>query len=352
MRKLIGVILFIVVSSIAVWAFKLIKNEAPQKTKNTVQSINSQKVSPSESYIIVPYWTLPKDDIGSGYNTFLYFGIAAGKSGIDESDPGFKNLEAFKTFVNSKNSYLVVRMLGSSENLDILKEKSLQESIIADSVKIAKENSFSGIVLDFETQGLPFDNLMQRITSFHSLFQEKAHLKDLSFGTFIYGDVFYRLRPYDVENISKVTDRIYVMAYDLSKAKGDPGPNFPLDGKELYGYDFKTMVSDFLKVVPSEKLTFIFGMFGYDWTVDEKGRVIGMAESKSTLGFEKFMTDCIDKNSCNVANNKSYGVKITYKKENENHQVWFETYASEKEKEAYLSSQNLHSVGFWAYSYF
>ncbi len=352
MRKLIGLVLFIVVLFSSIWVFNSIKKVETQKRKNTVQSYNPQKISPSENYIVVPYWTFPKDEVGTGYNTFLYFGIAANKSGIDENDSGFKNLRNFTTFVNGKNAYLVVRMLGSSENLDILKDKKTQEKIISDSVKIAKENNFSGIVLDLETQGLPFDNLMQKITAFNSDFRKKSHDNNLTFGTFIYGDVFYRVRPYDVENISKVVDRVYVMTYDFSKAKGDPGPNFPLDGKEVYGYDFKTMVSDFLKVVPSEKLTFIFGMFGYDWTVDEKGRAIGIAESKSTLGFEKFMTDCVDKNSCEVVTSKSYGAKITYKKDDENHHVWFETYASEKEKEAYLSSQDLRSIGFWAYSFF
>jgi len=351
-RKLIGIFLFIIIVFSSIWVYNLVKKTETQKKKNTVQSATTQKISPSESYIIVPYWTLPKDETGTGYNTFLYFGIAASKNGIDENDPGFKNLSTFKAFVNGKNSYLIVRMLGSSENLEILKQKEIQNKIIDGSVDIAKTYNFSGIVLDFETQGLPFDDLLQKITSFHALFQSKAHTGNLSFGTFIYGDVFYRVRPYDVEKISKVTDRIYIMTYDLSKAKGDPGPNFPLDGKEQYGYDFKTMVSDFLKVVPSEKLTFIFGMFGYDWNIDEKGRTKGTAEAKSTLMFEKFMTDCINKNACTAENNKSYGMKISYKKDNEDHQVWFETYTSVKEKESYLSSQNLRSIGFWAYSYF
>lgn len=302
--------------------------------------------------MVVPYWTISENENATGYENFLYFGIAANQNGIDETEPGFKNLDTFKTFVGGNKAYLIVRMLGTSSNLEILKEKDTQEKIISESLKIAKENNFLGVVLDFETQGLPFENLLQKITSFNSLFNKKAHEQNLTFGTFIYGDVFYRVRPYDVGEISKVVDRVYVMAYDFSKAKGDPGPNFPLDGIDTYGYDFKTMVSDFLKTTPSEKLTVVFGLFGYDWIIDEQGRSKGTAESKSTLMFEKFMTQCINENSCTVSNNKSYGTKITYKKDEESHVIWFEDYASIKEKESFLSSKNLNSIGYWAYSYF
>ena len=144
------------------------------------------------------------------------------------------------------------------------------------------------------------------------------------------------------------------MAYDFSKAKGDPGPNFPLNGEGKYGYDFKIMVHDFLDVIPKHKLTIIFGMFGYDWKIDEKGRGREQAISKSTIAFEKFMSTCAYKNTCvTKVDNQSAETNITYTSENkENHVIWFESFESVVRKKAFLTELDLRSVGYWAYSYY
>ena len=55
------------------------------------------------------------------------------------------------------------------------------------------------------------------------------------------------------------------------KATVNRDPNFPFQDKNKWGYDFQQMISDFSADIPSEKLTIIFGMYGYDWTPQRAG---------------------------------------------------------------------------------
>lgn len=321
----------------------------------TAESVKDADISESlkEEYMFVPYWTIDTDLISAPSDNLIYFGIAADNTGIDTNEVGYKNLSSFVKNSSNKDTYLTVRMLDSDANLDILEDKVLQRNIISQSIDIAKENGFKGIVLDFEIQGIPFESFVKSITSLNENFAANARRSDLTFGTLIYGDAYFRARPYDVAKISDVADRVYVMAYDFSKARGNPGPNFPLDGKETYGYDFKEMVKDYLRDVPKSKLTIVFGMFGYDWKVDDEGRGSETAVSNSTLGFEKFMTACISFNTCTLKVDEiTKESRITYEKDSKRHVVWFENDSSMQKKVEYLNSVGVNSIGFWAYSFF
>lgn len=352
MQKLV-IFLILVGASLGVYFFvKQPDKKSITSPKQSVSSVSTdQTISPSETYLFVPFWTLDSD-ISASSDKLIYFGITAGKDGIDTDNDDYKNIEKFVSYTNNKSTSLTVRMLNTDTNNTVLRDSKIQEKIIEDSITTAKKYGFSEIILDLETQGLPFQTLVDQISSFNALFAKQAHSESLTFGTLLFGDNFYRVRPYDAREIGKVADRVYIMAYDLSKSKGDPGPNFPLDGKDVYGYDLTTMASDFLQVIPKSKLTIVVGMFGYDWKVDNKGRGIGSAQSKTTLQWERFLTQCVSDETCKETSNKATGTKITYADEGENHIVWYETADSVQKKIGYLNSIGVHSIGYWAYSYY
>lgn len=332
--------------------FRQPTKEDKTPAKQSVSSVSTDNtVSPQETYLFVPFWTLDPD-ISESSDKLIYFGVTAGKEGIDEDNDDYKNIEEFVSYSNNKPTALTVRMLNSDTNNTVLRDTKIQEKIIQESISIAKKYGFSQVILDLETQGLPFQALVNQISAFNALFAKELHEEHLTFGTLLFGDNFYRVRPYDAREIGKAADRVYIMAYDLSKSKGDPGPNFPLDGKDIYGYDFTTMTSDFLQVIPKSKLTIIVGMFGYDWKTNDKERGIGSAQSKTTLQMERFLTRCIAENTCKEKSDTSTGTKITYLDEDENHVIWYETSESVQKKIEYLDSIGVYSVGYWAYSYF
>ena len=128
----------------------------------------------------------------------------------------------------------------------------------------------NGIVLDLEIAAIPFDSLVKKINKFTGTFYSASKKNNLTFSLTLYGDLFYRARPYDVKTLALNADSIMIMAYDLHKARGNPGPNFPLIGADKFGYDLTKMTDEFLQSVPPQKITVIFGVYGYDWLVTKK----------------------------------------------------------------------------------
>jgi len=176
----------------------------------------------------------------------------------------------------------------------------------------------------------------------------------------IYGDVFYRSRPFDIKSIGNNCDELMIMAYDFSKPYGEPGPNFPYEDKEKWGYDFKEMIRDYtLQIVP-EKLSVIFGMYGYNWTLNQQGTPLKRAETvtvnqikkilNSKLSFDKAQDKQI-LNKSQIPNSKEK--KIEYvDSENQKHVMWYEDEESAQVKIDYLKEKGVGSIGYWAYGYF
>ncbi len=360
MKKITAIIIFFVLAVIVI-IIRLQEIERLKKHQESISARNYPSVTPikkklnAEKLLFVPYWSFDNEKIGSsGFDKLIYFGISVDKNGINKNDIGYLKVGEFSKLADEKKRFLTLRMLDSDINFSVLKNKSLQQKVINESLDIARNNSFNGIVLDFEISALPFDSVVKQVDDFVGLFNKGAKNKNLKFYVLLYGDTFYRVRPYDVENIAKNSDGILLMAYDFHKARGDPGPNFPLDGKEKYGYDFKTMVNDFEKVVSIDKLSVIFGLFGYNWPIDEKMKSKGNADILSLNDIKKqFLNNCIYKNCVVRRDKESSENNITYMdEENILHTVWFEDNLSISEKQKYLLEKGIRSIGFWAYSYF
>lgn len=327
--------------------------------KNNLPSISHNKItvqpavtfsSVKKTTIFVPYWSLEeKSPTKSEYDRSIYFGVTPTENGLNREEPGYQNIAKYNELFSTGQRLLAVRMTDSDLSLKILADKTAQDEIISETIKTALENNFSGITLDLELFSLFNKNVPEQINSFASGFYRASKQNNLYFAQTIYGDAFYRHRPYDVKSISDQADEIMIMAYDFSKSKGEPGPNFPLEGNEKYGYDIKAMIRDFLAVVPREKLSVIFGMYGYDWTVDDKKRPVKPAEVLTDNQIQqKYLDRCNNKNCKSTRDNFSQETNIV----SQNHIVWFEDLKSAQVKQDYLQSQGIGSFAFWAFGYF
>lgn len=324
----------------------------PSPTPNTSPAQKVVHTDVVSQVLFVPYWTLHDqllDD--STYDSSMYFGISAGVDGIIQDD-GFEKADDFLTHSQAGKKLLVIRMLDSEVNSKILSDAAIQKTVIDESISFA-DKGFDGVVLDLEISAIAFDSLVRQIRDFATDFASRVHNDNKLFYVTTYGDTFYRSRPFDISAIAKSSDGIMVMAYDFHKAKGDPGPNFPLSGKDNYGYDFETMIQDFLNHTSPQKLTVIFGMYGYDWTVNNKHDALSTAKSLSFLQMKQKFIDQCSLLDCNVQRDKiSKETKVTYKEGDISHEVWFEDTESVNAKKAYLKSVGIDKVGYWAYSYF
>lgn len=309
----------------------------------------TDKFQKETKLIFVPYWTLKeKEDIQ--YDEIVYFGISVNIDGVDTKEPGFKSIDKFNNLFTGRK-LLTLRMTNSNINSKILRDNKVQNKIIDETIEIAKEKEFEGIVFDFEISALPFDSLIQEINIFTQNFYKSSKSNDLIFYIALYGDTFYRARPYDVKFLSENSDKILIMTYDFHKAKGNPGPNFPMSGKEKYGYDLKSMIEDFSKQVPKDKLTVVFGMFGYDWIVDKDRKTEEQGKAMSLNEVLKMLGKCQD-NCQLIVDNQTKESKIVYSDDLKKHEIWFETIESVEKKKMFLKEKGINQVGFWAYSYF
>ncbi len=331
------------------------KTSTPKTLTPVSTTIPTAKANLAKSSLFVPYWTMGNEKIQEdGIEQYIYFGITYDKEGKIIQDQGYKNAVVFlKKTDNSAKKLLAIRLTDQKINSSIVENYSLQKTIAKEAVGFAKANGFDGIVLDFEINALAFDSVIKGISNFYKLMYEEGKEKELEVFAALYGDVFYRARPYDVKAIATFTDGIFIMAYDFHKARGNPGPNFPLLGKEHYGYDFYQMIDDYTKNVPKQKLSIIFGLFGYDWEVNEKNETItgGIPLSTNEIA-GKFIQSCEFAN-CKVNRDQTSGeMRVVYRNEDKMHVVWFEDMESVRRKREIMEEKGITSFGYWAYSYF
>ncbi len=363
MRKIIYIATFLLIGYLV---FNLLKNKVDSSVKNSDEiknqetsrdlSENLNDNSITSKSVFVPYWTAGNLDteVLARYDRAIYFGVAANEEGIDKSESGYVGLSTFSQNTNSDKNLLTLRMLDTENNLKILQDAKIQEKIIDDLIAIVDEYGFDGVVLDLELSVLPFTDVKDNISMFVRNLSEKLDEQNLDFAMTIYGDTYFRGRPYDIKDLDKYVDEFMIMAYDFHKSYGEPGPNFPLDGSKTYGYDFKKMIDDFSKDVESEKLTIVFGMFGYDWTLGKQGKPLKRGEALTLLQIqEKFYPKCNLKNCVVKKDSESAETKIEYiDDEDYRHVIWFEDKESTLMKSEYLLENRIGNIAYWAYGYF
>lgn len=365
MRKLLtgGILILIVFLGLFFFRNKSIK-KTPVKSTNISQNIKQDSVTTIKSQsIFIPYWALTPDmsDLEQ-YDKLLYFGVGVDSTGIDKNDAGYNKLEDFIKYAPaSKDKYLVLRMTDSDVNYSILEDVKTQAKIVRETMDIVKQYNFKGVVLDLELFSIFGDREKAQINDFVQQLYTATNSNSLKLSITLYGDTIFRMRPFDISTIAKYSDEILVMAYDFHKAKGEPGPNFPLSGRSKYGYDLELMVNDFIKYSDKSKITVVFGLYGYDWSVDEKKRPLKPAKASSLNEIKKNFIEKCQWKDCIVKRDKiSRETEVNYVipsiKDDfaylDYHVVWFEDEESVQEKQDLLKSKGIESVGYWAYGYF
>ena len=304
MKKLLFFAAIVIVGAVLFAKKPEIKTKIPLIETNDKKQDKTTVASIERKSIFIPEWTIGEERISdNGYDRWIYFGA-------DENRPDNISWTTYK--------------INSVEELNKL---TLQDITV------------EGIVLDLEISGLATKNLINEISAGVERIYNQAKEQNLKLSLALYGDLFYRQRPYDLKTLNQFSDEIMVMAYDFSKSYGEPGANFP-------NLEFKIMIDNYLEFIPPEKLTIIFGMFGYDWTLKD-GKPLKPAGALTlnqikTKFSERIMTDSESKEK-----------KISYKgSDGYDHVVFFEDEESAEVKINYLKEKGIGSIAFWAWGYF
>ncbi len=350
MKKTIIIILFLIGACVIYVNKNNNKTRLPSVIKPLIKVKNNKIVH--RSSIFIPYWALGQGNyVNSSYDAYYYFGVALNQNGVIKTEPGYTGLAQF-TCPKTKKCYLVIRMLDNEINKIILANTTMQEKVIEQTLDIADTYNFSGIALDLELSGMFNDEVTGQTNSFVQSYytSAKKNYKTLSF--IVYGDNYFRKRPFNIKSIGAHADEIVIMAYDFHKSYGEPGPNFPFQDKNKWGYDFQQMISDFSADIPSEKLTIIFGMYGYDWTLNEQGTPLKRGEAVTVSQINKILNSkpqTLNKSQNPISKEKRIEY-IDY--ENFKHVIYYEDEESARVKQDYLEGHGIGSISFWAWGYF
>lgn len=349
---------FIIWTLLVVALFFVLPSDQPGQSPTTTQK---HTISPTPTplppgySVFVPYWQLPDSPFTPTSpveqktipTANIYFSITPDKNARITKNTAYKLTPTF-TQLAPKPHILTLAMTQEDITTPILRDKKLQKKLIAETIQLAKKHSFKGILLDLEHSVLPFREVRTSITQFNALFSESAHKNNLSFSITLYGDTYYRSRPYDVADLEPHADHIFVMAYDFHKSFGTPGPNFPYSCSEVYSYCFTRMIDDFLHDIPAYKLSIVYGMFGYTWEVDDQNRPIKPAKAETYAQLIQ-PTSC-PQPSCSRTIDKT-SLETTFSSSN-NTVTWYETPYSIKAKMSYAHSKGITQSSFWAFGYY
>lgn len=176
-----------------------------------------------------------------------------------------------------------------------------------------------------------------------------------------FADNLIRTKVTDVEQVGKVADALFIMGYDFHRPDSDTaGPVAPIDGIGIHAdYDIRTMLKDYLTVVPPSKIILGVPYYGYNWLVAEDKEYAERKPGTEEAGYSQSQaySDIMDTiielkpevkwDALALVPYFGYVSPET----NERRMVYFENVDSLKEKYDLVKTNKLAGVGIWALGY-
>jgi cellulose synthase/poly-beta-1,6-N-acetylglucosamine synthase-like glycosyltransferase/peptidoglycan/xylan/chitin deacetylase (PgdA/CDA1 family)/spore germination protein YaaH len=196
----------------------------------------------------------------------------------------------FNNIWNGKN---VHRIITSPER---------RTKLINSIIKVLDTYSFNGINIDFEELN------EEKTDEYLITFMKELHEKLNSKGYLVTQDISPFNEDYNVEELAKYNDFLFLMGYDQNNSETTCGPV----AAQLW---LEAALGDLDKKVPSDKVVLCIAAFGYDWQEGYQGEDVTYQEAISTAleseGKVKF-------------NNNTYNLDYTYYDDNDKvHHVFF-----------------------------
>jgi len=147
----------------------------------------------------------------------------------------------------------------------ILHDKSKKERLINDIVKTLNKYKLQGINIDFEEFK---ENSDEPIIAFQKELYEKLH----PLGYTVTQDIMANDEDFNIKELSKYNDYMFLMAYDEHYASSIPGD---ISSQKW----IERVVDKTAREIPSNKIILCFAGYGYDWQEKDEGETITYDEA-------------------------------------------------------------------------
>lgn len=208
----------------------------------------------------------------------------------------------------------------------IIHNPNKRKAFINDLVNQCIKHKFSGINLDLEDL---VENSDEYIISFVKDISNAFHAK----GLYVTQDIMPFNTDYNVRELAKYDDYLFVMAYDEHSSTGGAGP---VSSQKW----IEAAVDDIAKDVPSEKLVLGMAAYGYDW--DQNG------DNNQTVSYNEALSIASDTESPIRFDEDTYNLSYAYEDDNsEVHQVYFTDAATQFNIMRFGSEYGLAGFALW-----
>jgi spore germination protein len=332
-------------------------------------------------YGFLPYWTLGKSNHlqYERLTDIAYFGLRIEPGGkfqtVQEDgtpEPGFnawRNSEELKAVIQK------AKISGTRVSLTVISHKdSTSDSFLdCDNCWITFINELfteldhhkiSSVNLNFEYGSYTDRATADKYTQFSAFVKEELSKKyeDPYVVVSTFADSLVKPRVTAVEDLAKYVDGIFIMAYDFHRPDSDiTGPVSPIGGAGVHAeYDINTMIKDYLRAMPKDKIIMGVPYYGYNWVIGNPNkRYAERIPGRDDIGFSKSQTyenimetilthhPRVEWDNLGLSPYFSYVSKET----GSNRQVYFDNSESLKIKYQLIKKHELLGVGIWALGY-
>lgn len=393
-RKLAGaakitILILIFLSAVFLFVYnsKLTNSGFPRKVLSPMGNsfsimslLKSRHVPKKIIYGYLPYWSIPDTKYIQldKLTDIAYFGVYLNEDGTfmekledNTAEPGLltwhEDEELDELLTRAKNAGVRVSLTVISHNDEVsdkfLDCKECWATFITNLTKELDSKKIKDVNLNFEYVELTKKETAAKYTEFVTFTNTEL---DKKYGESLvvvstFADSLVKDRVTDINSLGKVADMIFIMGYDFHRPDSDnAGPVAPIDGKGVYSeYDIRTMLNDYVAVMPPSKIILGVPYYGYNWVVKQgepnAERIpgdddIGYSQSQT---YAKIMDTILEIKPELKWDDLGKSAYFTYTSPETGsiREVYFENDKSLEIKYQLINEYNLGGTGMWALGY-
>lgn len=183
----------------------------------------------------------------------------------------------------------------------ILHNPTLRKALINELLTQCEQHDFAGINIDIEELQ---ENYNEYLTQFVKEVSEAFHARQ----RYVTQDIIPFNEDYNVKELAKYNDYLFLMAYDEHNSVSNPGP---VSSQQW----IEAATDNIAKQVPNDKIVLCLAAYGYDWT--PKG------DNNQSVAYKDAMSLAADTQSRINFDSDTYSLDFAYEDDGTLHQIYF-----------------------------